>query len=57
LNIAAGTAVRFEPGQERTVALVALAGDRVVYGFLGEVMGKLDKVAAKKPAARAKGKK
>lgn len=57
LNIAAGTAVRFEPGQERTVALVALGGDRVVYGFLGEVMGKLDKPAAKKPAARAKGKK
>ena len=57
LNIPAGTAVRFEPGQERTVALVALAGDRVVYGFLGEVMGKLDKVTAKKPAARAKGKK
>jgi urease subunit beta len=57
LDTAAGTAVRFEPGQERTVALVALAGDRVVYGFLGEVMGKLDKVAAKKPAARAKGKK
>jgi urease subunit beta len=57
LNIAAGTAVRFEPGQERTVALVALAGDRVVYGFLGEVMGKLDKESAKKPAARAKGKK
>ena len=57
LNIAAGTAVRFEPGQERTVALVALAGDRVVYGFLGEVMGKLDRAAAKKPAARAKGKK
>ena len=57
LNIAAGTAVRFEPGQERTVALVALAGDRVVYGFLGEVMGKLDKATAKKPAARAKGKK
>src|SRR5678815_2280348 len=54
LNIAAGTAVRFEPGQERTVAL---AGDRVVYGFLGEVMGKLDKATAKKPAARAKGKK
>ncbi len=57
LNIAAGTAVRFEPGQERTVALVALDGDRAVYGFLGEVMGKLDKGAAKKPAARAKGKK
>ena len=57
LNIAAGTAVRFEPGQERTVALVTLDGDRVVYGFLGEVMGKLDKAAAKKPIARAKGKK
>ena len=41
LNIAAGTAVRFEPGQERTVELVALAGDRVVYGFNGRVMGKL----------------
>lgn len=42
LNIASGTAVRFEPGQERTVELVALAGDRVVYGFNGLVMGKLD---------------
>ena len=42
LNIASGTAVRFEPGQERTVELVALAGDRVVYGFRGLVMGKLD---------------
>ncbi|HKP64404.1 MAG TPA: urease subunit beta [Polyangiales bacterium] len=41
LNIAAGTAVRFEPGQERTVELVALAGDRVVYGFRAQVMGKL----------------
>jgi urease subunit beta len=41
LDIAAGTAVRFEPGQERTVPLVALAGDRVVYGFNGQVMGKL----------------
>ncbi|MFS0754065.1 urease subunit beta [Noviherbaspirillum sp. 1P10PC] len=41
LNIAAGTAVRFEPGQERTVELVALAGDRIVYGFNGKVMGKL----------------
>ena len=57
LNIAAGTAVRFEPGQERTVALVALVGHRVVYGFLGEVMGKVDKVTAKKPAPRAKVKK
>lgn len=41
LDIAAGTAVRFEPGQTRTVQLVALAGDRVVYGFAGRVMGKL----------------
>ncbi len=41
LNIAAGTAVRFEPGQERTVELVELAGARIVYGFLGKVMGKL----------------
>ena len=41
LNIAAGTAVRFEPGQERSVELVAFGGERVVYGFLGKVMGKL----------------
>jgi urease subunit beta len=41
LNIAAGTAVRFEPGQLREVELVALAGDRVVYGFQGRVMGAL----------------
>ena len=41
LNIAAGTAVRFEPGQSRTVELVALAGARKVYGFAGKVMGKL----------------
>jgi urease subunit beta len=41
LNIASGTAVRFEPGQERTVELVELAGDRVVIGFNGRVMGKL----------------
>jgi urease subunit beta len=43
LNIPAGTAVRFEPGQERTVELVALAGARKVYGFLGRVMGHLDR--------------
>jgi len=49
LAIAAGTAVRFEPGQTRTVQLVALAGDRVVYGFTGAVMGPLD--APRKPAA------
>ena len=41
LNIAAGTAVRFEPGQSRTVELVALAGARRVYGFNGLVMGAL----------------
>lgn len=43
LNIPAGTAVRFEPGQERTVEIVSLAGSRTVYGFRGQVMGKLDK--------------
>ena len=42
LNIAAGTAVRFEPGQKRTVELVALAGSRTVYGFNAKVMGSLD---------------
>lgn len=42
LDIAAGTAVRFEPGQSRTVDLVALAGARRVYGFNGEVMGELE---------------
>ncbi len=41
LDIAAGTAVRFEPGQTRTVQLVALGGDRKVYGFAGKVMGAL----------------
>ncbi len=41
LDIAAGTAVRFEPGQVRTVALVALDGDRKVYGFNAKVMGAL----------------
>ena len=41
LNIPAGTAIRFEPGQLRDVELVALAGDRVVYGFQGKVMGSL----------------
>jgi len=42
LNIPAGTAVRFEPGQTREVELVAYAGDRHVYGFNGKVMGPLD---------------
>lgn len=41
LNIMAGTAVRFEPGQERTVELVEFGGDRIVYGFNQKVMGKL----------------
>jgi urease subunit beta len=41
LDIAAGTAVRFEPGQQRDVDLVALAGDRIVYGFQGRIMGAL----------------
>ncbi|MHB1231413.1 MAG: urease subunit beta [Burkholderiales bacterium] len=42
LNIAAGTAVRFEPGQARTIELVALGGERKVYGFSGKVMGELE---------------
>ncbi len=41
LNIAAGTATRFEPGQHRDVELVALAGDRIVHGFQGRIGGKL----------------
>lgn len=41
LNIAAGTAVRFEPGQSRTVELVAVAGGRKIYGFNAKVMGAL----------------
>jgi urease subunit beta len=41
LNIASGTAVRFEPGQEREVELVEYAGNRVVFGFNAQVMGKL----------------
>ena len=43
LNIPAGSAVRFEPGQEREVELVTLAGDRIVYGFNAMVMGSLNK--------------
>jgi len=42
LNIASGSAVRFEPGQQRTVELVDLAGDRIVYGFRGLVNGPID---------------
>ncbi len=57
LNIAAGTAVRFEPGQEREVELVELAGDRIVYGFNGRVMGPLDRKppgkSVRKPAQKA----
>jgi len=41
LNIASGTAVRFEPGQARTVTLVSVAGDRKIFGFRGDVMGDL----------------
>ena len=41
LNVVAGTAVRFEPGQRRTVELVAIGGDRMIYGFRGMVMGSL----------------
>ena len=43
LDIAAGTAVRFEPGQSREVTLVAVAGSRTIYGFRQAVMGKLKK--------------
>ena len=53
LNIPAGTAVRFEPGQQRTVELVAVGGARVVYGFLGQVMGPLDAAQAKSRRAGA----
>lgn len=42
LDIPAGTAVRFEPGQERDVSLVPFGGSRVVYGFNAQVMGRLD---------------
>jgi urease subunit gamma/beta len=58
LGIPAGTAVRFEPGQTRQVQLVPYAGDRIVYGFRGEVMGPLDKRAKKaKKAVRKAAKK
>ena len=58
LDIAAGTAVRFEPGQEREVQLVALDGERVVYGFQAKVMGPLDNKAIKaKPKKKAQAKK
>jgi urease subunit gamma/beta len=59
LNIPAGTAVRFEPGQTRGVELVPYGGDRIVYGFRGQVMGPLDKKTkrakkAKTPKPRRK---
>ena len=52
LDIAAGTAVRFEPGQTREVKLVALAGTRTVYGFRQQIMGKLDKANLNKTNKR-----
>ena len=54
LSIPAGSAVRFEPGQKRTVELVALAGDRIVVGFTGAVMGPLDKAAKKAKQVRGR---
>ena len=50
LNISAGTAIRFEPGDSREVELVALAGDRVVYGINGLVNGRLDDAGVKRRA-------
>lgn len=56
LDIAAGTAIRFEPGQTRDVPLVAYVGARKVYGFNNKIMGPLDKktAPAKKPATAKK---
>ena len=54
LDIASGTAVRFEPGQSRTVGLIALAGDRMIYGFRQLVMGPLDAAPATKARAPKK---
>ncbi len=48
LDIPAGTAVRFEPGQSRTITLVEYAGERKAYGFRGDVMGAIDKVQGSK---------
>jgi urease subunit beta len=62
LNIPAGTAVRFEPGQERTVELIPFGGARVVIGFSGDVMGPLDarpkgvSRLSKSPRTRRRGK-
>ena len=55
LNIPAGTAVRFEPGQARRVELVALAGARTVYGFSGAVMGALDATSSRKARPTTRG--
>ena len=55
LNIAAGTAVRFEPGQTRTIELVDYAGERKVYGFQGKVMGKLRAAPGSAPAKAKRG--
>jgi len=49
LNIPAGTAVRFEPGQSRTVELVTYAGKNEIYGFQGKVMGPLNNSTGKQP--------
>jgi urease subunit beta len=55
LDIPAGTAVRFEPGQTREVQLVAFGGDRIVHGFRGALNGPLDRKPARKGASRRKG--
>src|SRR3954452_1022557 len=52
LNIAAGTAVRFEPGEEKEVALVAFAGSGIVYGHKGFVSGSLDNAATREAALK-----
>lgn len=52
LNIAAGTAVRFEPGEEKEVSLVPLAGSRLVYGHKGLVNGSLDDLSIKEAALK-----
>ena len=55
LNIASGAAVRFEPGQQRTVELVDYAGERKIYGFRGLVNGKIDASVEGESGARAEG--
>jgi len=57
LNPPAGTAIRFEPGQARTIELVALGGARIVYGFSGAVMGPLDGTKVRKVTKAKKVKK